>query len=63
MGGPKTCSTMISGNTPEETVDSGMKHVAESHPEMLKNIKAMSKEETAEWMADFRKKWDALPEK
>ncbi len=60
MGGPATCTTVITGNTPEEMVQNGMKHVTENHPEVLAQINAMSKEETAKWMADFSAKFPSL---
>ena len=62
MGGPATCTAMLSGNTPEEIVDAGMKHVGASHPEMMEDIKKMSKEDMDKWMMEFKEKWDALPE-
>jgi hypothetical protein len=63
IGGPATCSTMLSGNTAEELITkSGMPHVMESHPEMAEDIKKMTPEETTKWMADFQAKFDAAPE-
>ena len=61
-GGPATCSGVLSGNTAEEMVADGMKHVTQAHPEMAADIKKMSPDDTAKWMADFRQKFDALPE-
>ena len=61
MGGPAECSTMITGNTADEMVANGMKHIEEAHPEMAKDIKAMSKEAMDKWMAEFQPKFDALP--
>ncbi|HEY5221220.1 MAG TPA: hypothetical protein VIJ29_03725 [Candidatus Paceibacterota bacterium] len=61
-GGPATCTAMISGNTVEEMTASGMKHVAEAHPEMAADIAKMSPEDTAKWTAEFKGKFDALPE-
>ena len=62
MGGPATCTAVLTGNTAEEMVASGMKHVEEAHPEMAADIKKMSSEDMAKWMADFHPKFDALPE-
>ncbi len=62
MGGPATCTTMFTGATAQEIVDSGMKHVAEAHPEMMADIKNMTPEATAKWMEEFHAKFDALPE-
>lgn len=62
MGGPADCTTMIAGNTPEEMVQNGMKHIEESHPEMAADVKKMTPEATTKWMDDFKTKFDALPE-
>ena len=62
MGGPADCTTMISGNTAEEMVGNGMKHIEEAHPEMAKDIKKMTQEETTKWMEVFTVKFNALPE-
>jgi hypothetical protein len=61
-GGPATCTTVLSGNTAEEMVANGMKHVTEAHPEMAADIAKMTPEDTAKWMAEFHGKFDALPE-
>jgi hypothetical protein len=62
MGGPATCSTVITGATAVEMVKNGMDHVNAAHPDMAEAIKKMTPEETTAWMADFQKKFDALPE-
>ena len=62
MGGPATCAAVISGNTAEETVANGMKHIEQAHPDMAAKVKANSPEENEKWMEGFRKQWDALPE-
>ena len=56
MGGP--CETMLSGETAEEIVANGTKHVTETHPEIAEKMNAMSAEEKATWMTDFQAKWD-----
>jgi hypothetical protein len=61
-GGPATCTGTLSGNTAQEMVADGMKHVEKAHPEMAADIKKMSPDDTKKWMADFQKKFDALPE-
>lgn len=61
MGGPATCTTVISGNTAQEMVDNGMKHLKEAHPEMLADMDKMSDDDKAKWMADFQAKFDAAP--
>jgi hypothetical protein len=62
MGGPATCTATLTGNTAEEMATNGMKHVEEAHPEMAADIKKMSPEDTAKWMAEFNGKFAALPE-
>jgi hypothetical protein len=61
-GGPATCTATLHGNTAEEMVADGMKHVTEAHPEMAADIQKMSKEDTAKWFAEFQSKFAALPE-
>ncbi|MGD1003482.1 MAG: hypothetical protein ABR884_02805 [Minisyncoccia bacterium] len=61
-GGPATCTGVISGNTVEEMLADGMKHVNAVHPEMADGIAKMSPEDMAKWQADFHQKFDALPE-
>lgn len=63
MGGPETCDTVISGNTPEEMSNNGMVHINEEHPQMAEDIRSMPKEALDTWNAEFREKWDAAPEK
>jgi len=60
MGGPATCTTVLTGNTPEEMVKNGMEHVKAQHPEIAAQIAAMSKEDTEKWMADFTAKFPTL---
>lgn len=62
MGGPATCSAVISGNTPDEMVANGMKHVGQAHPKMAEDMKTMPKETGDKWMAEFKEKWAATPE-
>lgn len=62
MGGPATCNAVITGNTPNEMIDNGMKHLMQTHPEMAVDMKAMSKEDMDKWGVGFQKKWDATPE-
>lgn len=62
MGGPATCTAVLSGNTADEMVADGMKHVEAAHPEMAADIKKMSPEDMSKWMAEFKPKFDALPE-
>jgi len=62
MGGPATCSTTISGNTPDEMINNGMEHLKATHPDMVEGMKTMPKETMEGWRADFQKKWDAAPD-
>lgn len=62
MGGPADCDVVISGSTPEEMVDNGMKHLKKAHPEMAEQMNTMPKEAGEKWMAEFREKWELAPE-
>lgn len=62
MGGPATCTTVITGNSAEEMVANGMDHINEAHPDMASDIGKMTPEETSNWMTEFQKKFDAAPE-
>ena len=62
MGGPTTCVAVLSGNTPDEMVADGTKHVNEAHPEIAEMMKTMSKEDMDKWMADFHTKWAQAPD-
>ena len=62
MGGPATCNFMISGTSAQDAVTNGWKHMQEAHADQAEKIKSNSKEENDKWMAEFSKKWDALPE-
>lgn len=62
MGGPETCSAIVTGNNPEEIVNNGMDHVRQAHPDLARNIQGMSREETDKWMSEFKSKFDGLPE-
>lgn len=63
MGG--MCNAEISGNTPEEMMTNGMKHVEAAHPDMAADIKKMPKDDPkmVEWSANFMKTWMEAPEK
>jgi predicted small metal-binding protein len=62
MGGPADCTATISGNTSQEIIENGTKHVLGSHPEMAEDMKKMTDEEKAKWAADFQPKFDAASE-
>ncbi len=62
MGGPATCTAVLAGNTAEEMVANGTKHVMESHPEIAADMAKMTPEDMAKWNAEFKTKFDALPE-
>ena len=63
MGGPAACTDVLSGNTPDEMIADGMKHLNQAHPDMVQGMKTMPKKGMDKWRADFQKKWDATPEK
>jgi len=60
MGGPATCSFLITGDTAEEMVQNAMAHISQAHPDLAAQVKAMTADETTKWMADFRIKFSAL---
>lgn len=60
MGGP--CDHELSGNTMEELAANGTKHLQETHPDMAKDMDAMSQEAKDKWMTDLKVKWDAAPD-
>ncbi len=62
MGGPATCNFVVTGNTAEEMAKNGGAHVMEAHPDIAEQMKNMTPEENAKWMADFQPKFDAAPE-
>ncbi len=62
MGGPATCDFVLTGNTAEEMVTNGTKHVMESHPDIAAQMDAMTPEAKANWMTDFQAKFDIAPD-
>jgi hypothetical protein len=62
MGG--MCDTPISGNSKDELMTNGMKHLEESHPEMAETVKTMAKDDPmmVEWAQKFDAAWEAAPE-
>ncbi len=61
MGG--MCDEKISGNTPDEIMANGMKHLEVTRPDMAKDIKSMPSEHPVmvEWKDKFMKEWEATP--
>ena len=62
MGGPATCSVVMTGNSADEMIANGMEHLKQAHPDMVVSMNAMSKEAMDKWRADFQVKFDAAPE-
>ena len=62
MGGP--CEEKVMGNTSEEMMGNGMKHMEAAHPEMAADIKAMPQDDPkmVAWSEKFMKDWEATPE-
>ena len=64
MGGP--CDTKISGNTPDEMITNGEKHLREQKdPAHIKSVEMMEqmmpdKAAMDKWNADFMKTYNAL---
>lgn len=59
LGGP--CDAQITGETPEEMMANGMKHLEEAHPEMAAQVKSMPKNDPqmVAWSEKFMKDWEA----
>lgn len=62
MGGPATCTDVFTGNTAEELVGHMWTHIKEAHPDMAEGIKNNPKEVNDKWQAEFRQKFDQLPD-
>ncbi len=62
MGGPAECNFVVTGETAEEMAKNGGEHVMQSHPDIAEQMKNMTPEQNAQWMADFQPKFDAAPE-
>jgi predicted small metal-binding protein len=62
MGGG--CDAKISGNTPDEMMMNGMKHLEEAHPQMAADVKAAPKDDPmmVEWGKKFKADFDNAPE-
>ncbi len=62
MGG--MCETPISGNTADEMIMTGMKHIEAAHPDMAASIKSMPIDDPkmVAWSEKFMKDWAATPE-
>ena len=59
MGGP--CDAKITGNTPDEMMANGMKHLEQSHPKMAADVKAAPKDDPmmVAWNKKFMEDWNA----
>jgi hypothetical protein len=63
MGGPEGCTEVITGNTPDEMVKNGMKHMSQAHPELAAKIMSGTPQQNADnenWMKEFSAKFDTL---
>lgn len=60
LGGP--CETAFTAATPEEMMDKGWKHVEEKHPEIVAQMKTMTKEQKEAWQKDFDAAWNTAAE-
>jgi hypothetical protein len=63
MGG--MCDEPISAETYDQMIANGMIHIEAAHPEMAASIKSMSKDDPlmVKWEEDFKKTWEAAPNK
>ena len=59
MGGP--CGAEIMGDTSDEMMMNGMKHLEENHPAMAADVKAMPKDDPkmVAWGKKFMEDWEA----
>lgn len=60
MGGP--CGDEVSANSWEEMKTKGMEHLQAAHPEMVEGMKNQTPEAMAQWDANGKAKFDALPD-
>ena len=62
MGG--MCEAEIRGETPDEMIANGMKHIESTHPDMAASIKSMPVTDPmmVEWSEKFKPTWEATPE-
>lgn len=62
IGGPAECQEPITGSSAEEMIGVGWAHIQMAHPELSARIMQNPKEVNDKWMADFKAKFDTLPE-
>jgi predicted small metal-binding protein len=62
LGGP--CEEKISGNTADELMANGMKHLEAAHPQMAADVKAAPKDDPkmVEWSNKFKADWENTPD-
>lgn len=62
MGGP--CDAPISGETKEEVMANGMRHLEEAHPEMAEDVKNAAPDSPmmVTWNEKFDKDFEEAPE-
>jgi predicted small metal-binding protein len=62
LGGP--CDDEIIGNTPDELMSNGMKHLEAAHPQMAADVKAAPKDDPkmVEWSKKFHEDWAKTPD-
>ncbi len=62
MGG--MCDEEIKGETKEEILDNGMKHLDEKHPEMAATVRSMPADHPAmvEWNKKFEEEYEKTPD-
>ncbi len=62
MGG--MCDTEITGNTAEELMANGMKHLDEAHPEMAAQVRSTPQDDPSmvTWREKFYQDFEAAPE-
>jgi predicted small metal-binding protein len=54
LGGSETCDFVVKGNTAQEVIEVGWKHLQEAHAEIAQRIMSQPKEQNDKWMEDFK---------
>ena len=62
LGGPATCDEVLKGETAEEIISNGWRHIEGAHPELAENIRNNPQDVNDRWMNDFKARFPSLPE-
>jgi predicted small metal-binding protein len=56
------CDEKLSAQSWDEMVSTMTKHAQENHPETVKKMEEMHKEDSQKWGKEMKPKWEAAPE-